>query len=1145
MRVQRVIAAAMTTFVAAAATVVLPLPAGASSSTSRAAKVACGRPARGQRSCRAAVVTENGGRYRPTLSPQSVTNGGYSPRQIEEAYGLLGSLNHGSDQTVAVIDAYDDPNAESDLGVYRSQWGLTTCTSVNGCFSKVDEYGAPVNGQVPLASSNPNCNPNVDPSCGWGTETSLDLDAVSASCPLCHILLVEGDDTFDSSLAQAVATAERLGAREVSLSFGGGEAPGDGTFWNGVLDKPGVAILAASGDNGYLGETGFLPDGSSFNSASYPAASPYVVAVGGTSLNQSSGSARGWSETVWDNGTQGTGSGCSHYEPQPSWQTAIPAGCTKRMVADVSADADPNTGLAVYDTWDSASWNLVGGTSLSTPLVAGMVGLAGGYDSSVYGAQPLYTHRSLTGVVNDVTTGTNVTSVSCSGSPAFFCTGQAGYDGPTGWGTPAAAPPATVSTPPDPVATPQQLTFATGTINSADPSQTVTFTNSGGAPLPVSNVTVSGSNSGDYGASTSTCTPANSSSFCTVNVSWTPHAPGASTATLVLSTLIEGTVTVPLQGWQDGAWPQVFVDAIAQGNPRPNLGEQLDFGVQPISQTAQLGLHLFNPGTSFAHITVQPLGAGTPFSVGTGTCQGFTLYQTGAGSGESCSMTVSFTPTNLGHASTGLVINWTSGASPTVYGETYTITGDGGWMTVTNQQQKLVNSDGTTWLSVAPNLVFTVTPNSSGLLEITANADLWTWQSGYNQDLGICVTNPGASANACRGMAANTGTQSAMNGIVAWKESGGYAGTFSPNAAYLDTMISAAGGTQYTVSLMWKTNRPGGTISAGAGTPPNNSPTRLSARLLSATTSSDGAEMTTSTAQPSLQNSDGTTWQAVPTLSSLALTPTANVEAVITADADLWTRNPGYNQDIGICLLGGTYTGNGPNGCAVIAWKESGGFAGTFSPNAAFVQGRPVLAPGTYTATLVWKTNKAEPGGVKISIGAGPIPAGSQGFSPTVLTSHWVAAPPSPQFSSSSAQFQLQDGGSVVWYPAGNVAGHDFTLPSITLTPSQNCTGLVTGNSDLWTNANGYNQDIALLVKAGVGPQAVLGWKESGGYAGTFSPNAATLAASVHMQTGVTYTLALVWRPNKDASGAVIAAGAGPSSPYSPTSLSIELSDCS
>jgi subtilase family serine protease len=312
---------------------------------------------------------------------------GYGPADLQAAYALPSSTA-GAGQTVAIVDAFDDPTAESDLAQYRSFYGLPACTTANGCFRKVNESG----GTVPMPPPEPD----------WSLEISLDLDMVSAVCPNCNILLVEATTNLNTDLYTAEDTAARLGANEISNSYGGGESSSE-TGQDVHFNHPGVAITASTGDDGY--------------GVSYPAASRYLTAVGGTSLTRGGGT-RGWTESAWS----GAGSGCSAYEPKPSWQTDT--GCSRRTVADVSAVADPNTGVAVLF---AGQWFTVGGTSASSPIIAGVYALAGNASSVNAGSYP-YSHA---GSLFDVATGSNGTC-----SPAYLCTGVAGYDGPTGLGTP-------------------------------------------------------------------------------------------------------------------------------------------------------------------------------------------------------------------------------------------------------------------------------------------------------------------------------------------------------------------------------------------------------------------------------------------------------------------------------------------------------------------------------------------------------------------------------------------------------------------------------------------------------------------------------------------------------------------------------------
>jgi subtilase family serine protease len=283
--------------------------------------------------------------------------------------------------------------------VYRSTYGLGACTTANGCFRKVNQNGG-------------TSYPRGDT--GWAQEISLDLDMVSAGCPNCHILLVEAASSSFGNLFAAENTAVALGANAVSNSYGAIEFAGE-TLYDGYYNYPGVAITASSGDGGYGVE--------------WPAASPYVTAVGGTSLfvDNTGTTTRGWSEAAWS----GSGSGCSAFEPQPSWQSALGLpGCSGRIVADVSALADPNTGVAVYDTYNTSGWLVFGGTSVASPIVASAYALAANTATITAGSYP-YAH---TGSLYDVTTGSNG---SCN--PAYLCSAGPGYDGPTGLGTPNSA----------------------------------------------------------------------------------------------------------------------------------------------------------------------------------------------------------------------------------------------------------------------------------------------------------------------------------------------------------------------------------------------------------------------------------------------------------------------------------------------------------------------------------------------------------------------------------------------------------------------------------------------------------------------------------------------------------------------------------
>jgi subtilase family serine protease len=345
-------------------------------------------------SCDARVTVDSQG------SP--ITNAlpvGYGPTQFRGAYNLT---NANSIQTIAIVDAYDDPNIKADLDKYDQTFGLPAfpaCTSkiTTSCFMKVDQRGGT---RYPKANA------------GWALEIALDVEVAHGLCPTCKLILAEADSNSFANLLAAEDRAVALGANVISNSWGAGEFSAEtGATYDGHFNKPGVAITFSSGDGGFGVE--------------YPAASQYVTAVGGTSLAVDANNAY-LGETAWS----GAGSGCSAYEAQPAVQKALGlTGCGKRMVADVSADADPNTGAAVYDTVRYAGrsgWFEVGGTSLASPIVAAVYALA----NNPAGLNSAYPY-AYTASLNDVTSGSNG---KCS--PAYLCTSVAGFDGPTGLGTP-------------------------------------------------------------------------------------------------------------------------------------------------------------------------------------------------------------------------------------------------------------------------------------------------------------------------------------------------------------------------------------------------------------------------------------------------------------------------------------------------------------------------------------------------------------------------------------------------------------------------------------------------------------------------------------------------------------------------------------
>ncbi|HEY0313973.1 MAG TPA: S53 family peptidase [Allosphingosinicella sp.] len=351
-------------------------------------KVACARGnPNGTARCHAHVVTDARGNELNGQVTPNVVPSGYGPTDLRSAYNITSN----GTTTIAIVDAYGYPNAEADLAVYRSQYGLPACTTANGCFKKVNQSG--VQGSYPATDT------------GWSQEQALDIDMASAMCPGCKIVLVQATSATLANLAAAVRTAAAMpGVTVISNSYGGSES-GSATY-ESAYNQPGKAVTVSTGDSGY--------------GTQFPASSPHVIAVGGTHLVRAS-NARGWSETAWTSG----GSGCSTVYAKPSFQTD--ALCTMRVEADVSAVGDPNTGVAVYGPTSrrASGWLVFGGTSVSAPLIGGIYGVTG---HTPTGAASIYANKAS---LNDVTSGSNGT---CGGT--YFCTAGVGYDGPTGNGTP-------------------------------------------------------------------------------------------------------------------------------------------------------------------------------------------------------------------------------------------------------------------------------------------------------------------------------------------------------------------------------------------------------------------------------------------------------------------------------------------------------------------------------------------------------------------------------------------------------------------------------------------------------------------------------------------------------------------------------------
>ncbi len=447
-----------------------PARAGAAASARPAAnsiqyaigKPACvaGKSSRAQATCDAMIrelvskTTKGAREFRVGAAGTLGPAGGLTPGDFASAYHL--KTTGGAGQTVAIVDAYNDPNIASDLATFDTQYGLASCTTSNGCLSVVNETGG-------------STLPESDP--GWAVEESLDVETVHSICQGCKIILVEATTNTNTDLGAAVNEAVALGANEVTNSYGEPEA-GTSAAFESAFNHPKVVITASAGDDGYYDFDALA----AVNQPSIPAAYNTVVSVGGTSLNLNQTGGR-QSETVWnDNGPKdyyqrytgssfgASGGGCSTLFSARKWQTSLgnwgSTGCgTKRLSNDVSADADYLTGIDVYDSYDEGGWFTVGGTSLSSPLIASAWALAGGAHGVSYPALTLYGHRSQ---AYDVMTGGNGwcdgQGASECGNPNLTtaglldcdyisagtvapgdraCDALSGYDGPTGIGTPS------------------------------------------------------------------------------------------------------------------------------------------------------------------------------------------------------------------------------------------------------------------------------------------------------------------------------------------------------------------------------------------------------------------------------------------------------------------------------------------------------------------------------------------------------------------------------------------------------------------------------------------------------------------------------------------------------------------------------------
>ncbi len=428
-------------------------------------RAVCSAPAPGHAAClgvRLVPSTAAGSGVVPSASGAKPANStpeppGLSPQQLHKAYDLPleSPLEDGKPQTIAIVDAYDDPRAEADLGVFDSQYGLPACTEVNGCFTKINQQGF----VAPLPASNGE----------WSVQITPHVQVAHALCENCHIVLVEASSDIFPNLEAAEDTAAALlkidsppgtTTGEISNSWGGEEPSVDSPAFN----HPGIVITASSGDEGYLNWDEYSERNGSesayFDGPSYPASSPRVVAVGGTSLSVNNATGEWVSEKVWNRGKGAAGGGCSPDFRASLWQSQVlgwsAVGCgSQRAVADVAADADPQTGVEVYDSLpekpgeEPLEYFTIGGTSVASPIIASTFALAGGGHGVEYPAATLYANAGSAGL-HDVTAGGNGEckgkyNTGCSGSLSSpldcgaantICNAASGYDGPTGVGTP-------------------------------------------------------------------------------------------------------------------------------------------------------------------------------------------------------------------------------------------------------------------------------------------------------------------------------------------------------------------------------------------------------------------------------------------------------------------------------------------------------------------------------------------------------------------------------------------------------------------------------------------------------------------------------------------------------------------------------------
>jgi len=295
--------------------------------------------------------------------PDSVN--GLTPSDLASIYGYTPPASQApTSAVVGIVVAYDNASVESDLATYRSYYKLPPCTTANGCFKKIGASGTTAATFRTRTPDSVSANPTTTIS-GWAAEADADVETVSAVCANCKIVLSEAATSNLSDLANAVSAAVSAGATIVNASFGAPESSSQTSLESAFEPAP-VKLVAATGDNG--------------PAELFPAAATNVVAVSGTTLSVSGTTV---TENLWSN----SGGGCSAVFTRPAWQ---PGWCANRSIADVAAVADPNTGIAFYDSALNG-WNIVGGTSISAPIITGMFAQSGDTQAGT-GASRLYTH---------------------------------------------------------------------------------------------------------------------------------------------------------------------------------------------------------------------------------------------------------------------------------------------------------------------------------------------------------------------------------------------------------------------------------------------------------------------------------------------------------------------------------------------------------------------------------------------------------------------------------------------------------------------------------------------------------------------------------------------------------------------------------